>query len=636
MTNANPKLFRSILLSTQAGVLGGMAAGILEVILITRFGSVPTNFSGLLFALVAYGIMGGCVGLGLHFLLWILSFLNIKLDIHRLAATILSGTFSAVIFLIVHFRTFRDFHDEKVRHTSAVGILTMVVLVVGAGVLYLFVRFILNRLKPNWLVLFFKTPRYVAITSGIMIVGLLFHLSLTKGANEVYSPFSPGKQSDLKDKPNIVWILSDTHRPDYLGCYGNTAIATPNIDGLAHDGVIFDQVYAHSTHTKASTASMLSSLYPSEHRAIHKLDALPSSVTMIAEILDQAGYYCGGIVTNNHVRPAFNFHQGFHEYRYLPPKYFFGANEAAARLVIYGVLRLIRLRLVESVNVENYYTNAEKVQEYYDDFLKRNNDKKFFLFLHYVDPHDPYFEHPYSGRGYAWARMESPDSSFVEPFKDFYTQDVEYIDRWIGQVIDQLKSAGLYDNSIIVYTSDHGEEFYEHKGWWHARTLYEEQLRIPLIIKKQANADGGIVDESLVRGIDITPTILAAVGIASPSKLRGRNLFDSLPDGSSPPELFAELDHGRNIVKMLRIGSWKYIETNLDNPKNFPPKQLFYLIDDPKEMKNLVASEPAKASEMKILLLTKYQEILIAGERKDDSELNATTHDQLSALGYAQ
>lgn len=628
----------TFLYSFKAGTIGGMLAGVFEVLLISNFGGAPANFSGLLFAIVAYGILGGIIGLGKNIVAQLLPFhAERKRDRLFIGAFMTSASLSAVLFLILFFRAFRDFHAERVRYLEPTGLLTIAVLLVGAFILFLLVRLLLVSLLKrilNWILMPFG---YIAVIAGTVVIGIVLNMSLAKETEAVQAPFSYGGQEVPAEKPSVILIMVDTLRRDRIGCYkdGN-AVATPNIDALAADGAVFDQVYAQATHTKPSTATLLSSRYPTEHRAIHKTDALPEGVTTLAELLADGGYYCGGIVTNINLAPIYNFQQGFHEYTYLPPKFFFGANEAASRLVVYGVLRLIRMKIVKSKYVYHFYRSGETVTGYYDDFLKRNSDKTFFLFLHYMDPHDPYFEHPFSGLGYARAAMPNPDPKFVEPFKEFYRQDAEYLDTWIGEVITRLKDLGLYDNSLVILTSDHGEEFYEHGGWWHGTTLHEEQIRVPLIIKKPASEDAGTYSEKLCGLLDVPPTILAELGSDLLPEMRGRDLFETNPEDEFIPEIFAEADHEGNVVQMLRVGPWKYIKTNPDNPRRRPARQLFFLPDDPDEMKNLIDAEPTKAEEMELLLKAKYQDVLAGRVEGAAMEMDQATQERLRALGYTQ
>lgn len=620
------------------GALAGMDVGCVEVLLIAGFGTKPANFSGFLFAVLAYGLLGGAIGKIFNICLRLIPIHQEKKNSKReLGAFIYSVTFAFILFLIFVFRAFRDFHAERVRYLEPTGLLTIAVLGAAAIIVFIVLRLLLSKSLAKPLAFLAKPLGFLATVATVVIIGLILNATLTKETERVHSPFSPDKQTALADKPSVLLIMVDTLRPDRLGCFGKeNAVATPNIDALAKDAVAFKTMYAQATHTKPSTAALLSSRYPSEHRAIHKTDVLPNSVTTAAEVFGDAGYYCGGIVTNINLAPVYNFQQGFHEYTYLPPKFLFGANEAASRLVIYGVMRLAWMKISQKKFVYHFYRSGETVMGYVNDFFDRNKDKSFFMFLHFMDPHDPYFEHPYSGKGYSRAAMPNPDPKFVQPFEDFYGQEIEYLDKWIGEVVARLKKEGLYDNTIIVFTSDHGEEFYEHGGWWHGTTLHEEQVRVPLLIKKPKSLDAELESDGLTMSIDVLPTILRLADLDVLPKMRGRDLFGPPPSEDFVPEVFSEADHEGNVVRMIRVGPWKYIETNPDNPRKQPPEQLFYVPDDPWEKTNLLNSEPEKAEDMKLLLKAKYQDILSTAEEGASQEMDQATQERLRALGYTQ
>ncbi|MFH1861262.1 MAG: sulfatase [bacterium] len=633
-TIKNP--LHSVLLGFQAGILGGIKAGALETLLIARFGAAPANLSGFLFAIVAYGIMGGIIGVLLSLVLGILPLHQEKRKDRRLLGVfIFSLTLATLLFLIFVFRAFRDFHAERVRYVEPTGLLTILVLLILAGFVFFLTQLLSNKVFKWWFSWIFKPGWYLVQLGVVLLLGIILQAAFSKETEEVRAEFTPTQNAPAVEQPVVILIMVDTLRPDFLAFQGKEQITTPNIDEFAKQATIFQTTYAQATHTKPSTASLLSSRYPSEHRAIHKTDAVPNNIEMLAEIFSKAGYYCGGIVTNINLAPVYNFQQGFHHYIYLPPKFLFGANEAASRLVIYGVLRLVRMKLVKSIYVHHFYRSGETVTVYVSDFFDQQKDQKFFLFLHYMDPHDPYFEHPYNGMGYARVALPNPDASFAEPFRRLYREDVEYLDHWFGQVMKNLKDLGIYDSSLIVLTADHGEEFYEHGGWWHGTTLHEEQVRVPLLIKRPAQQDSGVVIETLTRSIDIAPTILSITGLDRPAEMRGRDLFSAELD-TVEPYIFSETDHEGNIVQMLRVGPWKYIKTNPDNPRKRPAEQLFYIPDDPHEKQNVADQYVERVVEMRALLEAEYADILATQTEASQQSMDRATEERLRALGYTK
>ena len=177
-----------------------------------------------------------------------------------------------------------------------------------------------------------------------------------------------------------------------------------------------------------------------------------------------------------------------------------------------------------------------------------------------------------------------------------YGEDTAYFDHSMQRLLARLKSMGLYDDSVIAFTADHGEEFQEHGGWWHGTTLYEEQVHVPLLIKRAREARAGQVEPSIVRSLDIAPTLMAAAGLRAPAAFQGVDLFASARTADGP--LLAEEDFEGNVLASLRVGVWKVISANPDNPRGLKPVELYNLLDDGGERRDMAAAEPQRAAEM--------------------------------------
>jgi arylsulfatase A-like enzyme len=253
-----------------------------------------------------------------------------------------------------------------------------------------------------------------------------------------------------------------------------------------------------------------------------------------------------------------------------------------------------------------------------------------------MDPHDPYFEHPYNGYGHARASDQNPDSSLAPEFSHLYDGEVSYLDEYLGQLFDWLKAEGLYEEALVVLTSDHGEEFQEHGGWWHGQTLYQEQIAVPLIVKYPAGAVEGsrspsqVVDD-LVRSLDIAPTILDVSGLSIPEAMMGRSLW-----GATDPVSFAfsEEDHEGNVLQSIRTPDRKLILANPDNPRGLPAEALFDLDSDPGEQRNLATTAPDQTDVLRGALqdlLALARQRAVAGEM---GSLDAAVQERLRDLGY--
>jgi len=283
--------------------------------------------------------------------------------------------------------------------------------------------------------------------------------------------------------------------------------------------------------------------------------------------------------------------------------------------------------------VKHYYQDAEVVTKEAEEFMDRHASKRFFLFLHYMEPHDPYFVHPYDGEGYARVSQPNPPGELAPRYSQVYDGEVSYLDGWIANLMSYLKRKGLYEDCLVIFTSDHGEEFYEHKGWWHGKTLYEEQLHVPLIIRLPGSRLAGEVRQEFARLLDVAPTILALAGFPKPEEMQGRNLFS---DQEASQFVFAEEDHEGNILQSASTGEWKLILANQGNPRGLEPIELYNLATDPEETKNLAEENPEAVN----LLRGFIEQTILFAEGKaveaEQIEIDEATRERLKALGYVE
>lgn len=170
------------------------------------------------------------------------------------------------------------------------------------------------------------------------------------------------------------------------------------------------------------------------------------------------------------------------------------------------------------------YRPAEETSRTAIEWIKNNRDRKFFMFLHYIDPHNPYYYHPFNGKSESppgWGASPPTSSDRLKILRDLYRGEVEYSDEALGAFLDYLERINIYDSTLIMLVSDHGEEFYDHSGWGHGATLYDEQIRELFVLKEPFQNRAGAVDSSLVESIDIAPTLVAYVGGAVPDRWEG-------------------------------------------------------------------------------------------------------------------
>jgi arylsulfatase A-like enzyme len=338
------------------------------------------------------------------------------------------------------------------------------------------------------------------------------------------------------------------------------------------------------------------------------------------------------------VAPFFNFQQGFDEYRYLAPDFLFGASDTAAKLSLLQILRRVDEKARASLGRTTpgtAYQEAPVVNEAVSSLLDRMPRSPWFLFAAYMDPHDPYFRHPYDGFGYSRAAHVKPEPAEAEQLRTLYDGEIEYWDEHFGKLVSELKRRGIYDALTIVITSDHGEEFMDHGGFWHGTTLYDEQLHVPLYVKLPKNERGGTSVSHWVESVDVMPTLLGLHGVEIPEGVQGVDLF------LGKPQTFAEESHEGNVlssVRLLRDGeALKLIEANPENPRGLKPQELYRIGRDAKEQHELSQAEPA-ALEMATKELESVAKQAQSGALKAnevDLSMDEAAQERLKALGYA-
>ncbi len=586
---------RSITKSLIAGILGGAwggaVVGLAEAVVITLAVAPPEEYWLFPYAVISYGIMGMIAGAGGSLLVLVFSSRRGNRDAFAVGGAVaVLGLGTAVArYHVIQ----RVFHEELVTF-SALGLLVHAALLVLVGAFAVIVMYGGRRVQA-------RRGGLIAAAAG-----LLFCIGVSSAAAVLASPHgdlsvSRPQRAGAATSPNIILIILDTLRADAVGAYGAAANTTPALDAFAKDAVRFENAYAQASWTRPSIATILTSLYPSAHGLKHKMDALPDQVTTIAEALHGNGYWTAGFVSNINVAPVFNFQQGYDEYTYLAPDFYFWATDSATQLAIYKGLRLARERFFrDRIYFYNYYQDAAVVTGAVSGWLEQKAPQPFFLLIHFMDPHDPYFESPYDGHGVARVSEPDPAPSRKDELHRLYGDDVSYLDQHLGALFARLKSMGLYDNSVIAVTADHGEEFQDHGGWWHGTTLYQEQLHVPLIIRRAHEREAGRVESHVARSLDIAPTLMAAAGLPVAPEFTGRDLFGPAPAEAEP--LFAEEELEGNVLAALRLGPWKVITANVGNPRQLTPVELYNLDQDPGERHNLAPTEASRTQEMLRLL----------------------------------
>jgi arylsulfatase len=423
--------------------------------------------------------------------------------------------------------------------------------------------------------------------------------------------------------PDVVLIVVDTLRADHLSCYGYERNTTPNIDRLAREAIRFENAISTAPWTLPSVASLLTGQYPSA-LGIHDQPArIDDRFPLLSELLREHGYATRGFVSHAMVSARLGFGRGFDVYH-------------------------------EEASIEHRSITSTAITQKAISFLSGDEERPVFLFLHYFDPHYDYWLHgehnfsaPYRGRlgsGESvpdlWGELDTLSPEDVAYLISLYDSEIAFTDRHIGALLDELEAQDRFDDSIVIVTADHGEEFLE-RGWLgHSITLHQELIRVPLIIKLPGV--GARVVETPVSLMDVAPSLLRHLGLEVPPGLDGRalDLTSGAPVPSAPvfsetfnPQIHRPGRPKRVSLRSVVLGRRKFIFDSVRDEGAF-----YDLAEDPGERSDLSERSDAGAQRLKALLhrwmrrMSRKQRI---GPSQDPGELfTPEQREQLEALGY--
>jgi len=438
-----------------------------------------------------------------------------------------------------------------------------------------------------------------------------------------------------RPRPNVVLVSVDTLRADHLSGYGYERPTSPFVDSLAAAGVRFTAAFAHASWTLPSHMSLMTSCHPQTHQVEITRSSLPAAIPTLAEVLAAAGYESTAFVSWIYLKAGFGFGRGFHAYHELlpPPE----LRDSSTRHSAEGV--------------------AGRVIEW----ARGRPRRPFFLFVHLFDPHMSY-EPPL-----AYARRFDPGLGSVEPgsyerlsryvdglhddapaippaelaqARALYDGEIRYVDAELERLFGVLGEEGLLDDTLVVFTSDHGEELDDHGSMeGHQWTLYDEVLRVPLILVFPDGRFAGAVEPRLAGLIDVAPTVLEALGLAAPPAFEGRSLLPLLAGDSARREeaVFSQIRRF-NLKWSLRTPEHKliYNQAPETDERGMPLAAGFELYDlraDPGERTNVFDPSSPVAREL-ARRLRAFTERRPQGEAGEGPELTPEERRRLESLGY--
>ena len=421
--------------------------------------------------------------------------------------------------------------------------------------------------------------------------------------------------SATSSPPNVILVTLDTTRADRMGFLGSKRGATPNLDALARQSVVFTHAYSQVPLTTASHATILTGTYPQFHQVNDFGVPLADDLPYAPDIFSHQGYrtaaFVGSLVLDPAMRSAPGFERGFE---------FYDAG--------------FHRRSASEDRYDSIERRGGEVIGRALGWLTAHHDNPFFVWIHLYDPHDPY----------------DPPEPFKTRFAAApYDGEIAYDDAALGKFIEWLKFRGLFDNTLIAVMADHGEALGQHGEATHGIFLYDETIRVPLLFKLPYQHSAGTRVDARARLVDVLPTILQAVDIPVPQAVQGESLLSlikpSSPSGSKPPgktppsttansapdrPVYAESDYPRRTfgwssLRSLRAGKYLFVEA--------PRSELYDQSADPAEVHNLATASPAIASTLSSQLEAFRQHTSTAKEAPKVVS-DPGLQERLAALGY--
>jgi arylsulfatase A-like enzyme len=434
--------------------------------------------------------------------------------------------------------------------------------------------------------------------------------------------------------PSVILVVIDTLRHDHLSCYGYEKDTSPGLDRLAEEALLFERCYATSSYTQPSTVSLMSGLYPARHGA-HETVKVSDEVVFLAEVLRDAGYSTAGFSANPNASPIFNMDQGFDHFG-------FTGND-----------------------LPREYPDIEVLLDQAREWLQKKPARPLFLYLQVMNVHGPYrapseyrerfLEEPHQTfefQGPLWtdilrrSKLERRQDVTKEHLRDLrarYDGAIAYTDRSLSQFFAELRKQGVFDNALLVITSDHGEELFDHGGFGHGYTLHEEVLHVPLLIRPPLGEDGGRRIHDVVGLVDLPATLLDWLGLL-PAEAAGRfgdgqSMLPALRGQSRESErlLFAQLKRKRE-GRSFAVRHWPFllldVEYTYDGKKDV--LELYNLEEDVREQDDLAGRYAEQARILAELGRRGRQSLEEAAFATVAIDLDEDLLRQLEALGYTK
>jgi arylsulfatase A-like enzyme len=437
-------------------------------------------------------------------------------------------------------------------------------------------------------------------------------------------------------RPDIVLVSIDSLRPDHLGCYGYPRDTSPTIDRLASEGARFLQAVSTTSWTLPAHAALFTGLYDESHGLLRDGLRLSDEHVTLAEVLRGAGYHTAGFFGGPYLHPVFGLDQGFDTWQSSMTRLPDDASEAE-----------VRAEAIAGRETAQADVTGPRLLREFRRWLGGLAERPFFLFLHLWDVHydyippspfselfDPDYEGSLSGAGFArnpaiHAGMPRRD---LEHLIALYDGEIRFTDDVLAEILGELDARDRLARTLVVVTADHGEEFFEHGGKAHRRTLFDEVVRVPLVLRWPDRIAAGQVIEDQVRLVDVMPTLLSLAGVPRPAETQGRDLSPLLAGRGLPPAAaLLSLHRARRDLRALRTSQSKVV---LDGKGR---STFFDLARDPREQ--VPGPEDGRALTARLALAHELEQALafrggLGARGATRVSLDREMRERLEALGY--
>lgn len=579
------------------------------------------------------------ISFSLIFLISLYIILTRMVDKSRLIVSYLTLSITLYAFIVVGIYINEHLLSGKFLQLDSIRIITNLGIVISSVVLYLILDKIFIFIKKRTDKISQSIPIKVLLAASIVLI-IMGGATLYIGTRSTSKSPLVNPSGQAEGKPNVILITMDTTRADHLSCYGYHKKTTPHIDNLVKESAIFQNAYATSPWTLSSHASIFTGMYPSRHDAHYNWQIMKANwptrlgkqYKTLAEVLVKHGYKTAGVIGGFWCKSAFGLAQGF---QYYNEEFIYILNDIKHFVLFQTLNKFLPLKYVAIRHGLYGGRIASQINKIIFTWLEKHYQSPFFLFINYYDPHHPYLPHD---QFLSFSKkMKNYEIAASERNKEYlmshYDEEIVYLDYQMGRLFKKLKEFKIFDNTMIIITSDHGEFFGEHDFWYHSHELYEEVLHVPLIIKYPSFHSQNGVYSKRVSLVDIMPTILNFLKLPIPQDVQGIDLFEdnSRVIAEVYKHKYKKPRYGEEFVRDLKalfLDNYKYIKDSKSRG------ELYDLNDDPQELYNLIDKMPEKVKEMEAQLveLLPYSESQISVEVP--VKLDKTTKENLRALGY--